>query len=74
MPAYIRPLFCEDKVLRWVALSGDRMTLNRPVIAELFPEDKALHRWLKMAERSARATVDLLAWVRRARARGARIQ
>lgn len=52
VPAYIRPLFCEGKgPFRWVALSGDPediYTTDR-VIAELFPEDKALHRWLKMA-------------------------
>ncbi|MGB0640599.1 MAG: urocanate hydratase [Myxococcota bacterium] len=52
VPAYIRPLFCEGKgPFRWVALSGDPediYTTDR-VIAELFPEDKALHRWLTMA-------------------------
>jgi urocanate hydratase len=52
VPAYIRPLFCEGKgPFRWVALSGDPedIYLTDRVIAELFPEDKALHRWLKMA-------------------------
>jgi len=52
VPAYIRPLFCEGKgPFRWVALSGnpeDIYTTDR-VIGELFPEDAALHRWLKMA-------------------------
>jgi len=52
VPAYIRPLFCEGKgPFRWVALSGDPEDIYETdrVIAELFPEDEALHRWLKMA-------------------------
>ena len=53
VPAYIRPLFCEGKgPFRWVALSGDPNDIYETdrVIAELFPEDKALHRWLRMAK------------------------
>ena len=52
VPAYIRPLFCEGKgPFRWVALSGDPEDIYETdrVIAQLFPEDKSLHRWLKMA-------------------------
>ena len=52
VPAYIRPLFCEGKgPFRWVALSGDPEDIYRTdeAIAELFPEDAHLHRWLKMA-------------------------
>ena len=52
VPAYIRPLFCEGKgPFRWVALSGDPEDIYKTdkVIAELFPEDAALARWLKMA-------------------------
>jgi urocanate hydratase len=52
VPAYIRPLFCEGKgPFRWVALSGDPedIYLTDRVVADLFPEDKRLHRWLKMA-------------------------
>ena len=52
VPAYIRPLFCERKgPFRWVALSGDPDDIYETdrVIAELFPEDKALLHWLKMA-------------------------
>ena len=52
VPAYIRPLFCEGKgPFRWVALSGDPEDIYKTdkVIAELFPEDVALARWLKMA-------------------------
>ncbi len=52
VPAYIRPLFCEGKgPFRWVALSGDPEDIYRTdeAIMELFPNDKHLHRWLKMA-------------------------
>jgi urocanate hydratase len=52
VPAYIRPLFCEGKgPFRWVALSGEREDIYRTdeAIMELFPDDAALHRWLKMA-------------------------
>jgi len=53
VPAYIRPLFAEGKgPFRWVALSGDPADIaatDRAVRA-LFPEDRALHRWLDMAE------------------------
>jgi urocanate hydratase len=53
VPAYIRPLFCEGKgPFRWVALSGDPEDIYRTdeAVAQLFPEDKHLHRWLKMAK------------------------
>jgi len=54
VPAYIRPLFCEGKgPFRWVALSGDPediYTTDRAVL-ELFPEDKALQRWITMAQK-----------------------
>jgi urocanate hydratase len=52
VPAYIRPLFCEGKgPFRWVALSGDPEDIYHTdeAIMELFPRDKHLHRWLKMA-------------------------
>jgi urocanate hydratase len=52
VPAYIRPLFCEGKgPFRWVALSGDPQDIYRTdaAIAELFPEDAHLQRWLKLA-------------------------
>jgi len=52
VPAYIRPLFCEGKgPFRWAALSGDPediFTTDRALL-EMFPEDKALARWLKLA-------------------------
>ena len=53
VPAYIRPLFCEGKgPFRWVALSGDPedIRVTDAVIMELFPEDEAMHRWIKMAQ------------------------
>ena len=52
VPAYIRPLFCEGSgPFRWVALSGDPEDIYRTdeAVMELFPEQDALHRWLKMA-------------------------
>ncbi|RYZ49609.1 MAG: urocanate hydratase, partial [Chitinophagaceae bacterium] len=52
VPAYIRPLFCEGKgPFRWAALSGDPedIVVTDKLIAELFPENASLHRWLKLA-------------------------
>ncbi len=53
VPAYIRPLFCEGKgPFRWAALSGDPhdIEVTDALILELFPENKSLHRWMKMAK------------------------
>jgi urocanate hydratase len=53
VPAYIRPLFCEGKgPFRWVALSGDPndIAVTDQLLAELFPENAGLQRWLKMAK------------------------
>ena len=53
VPAYIRPLFAEGKgPFRWVALSGDPADIAATdrAVAELFPEDRGLHRWLKLAQ------------------------
>lgn len=53
VPAYIRPLFCEGKgPFRFVALSGDEQDIFAcdEKLKELFPENKGLHRWLKMAK------------------------
>ena len=53
VPAYIRPLFCEGKgPFRWAALSGDPEDIYRTdrAIMETFPEDKALVRWIKLAQ------------------------
>jgi urocanate hydratase len=52
VPAYIRPQFCRGRgPFRWAALSGapeDILKTDRKV-KELFPDDRALHRWLDMA-------------------------
>ena len=53
VPAYIRPLFCEGKgPFRWVALSGDPEDIYKTdqKVLEMFPEDEALCRWIKMAQ------------------------
>jgi urocanate hydratase len=52
VPEYIRPLFCEGKgPFRWVALSGDAEDIRKTddLALELFPEDKTLNRWLRLA-------------------------
>lgn len=54
VPAYIRPLFCAGKgPFRWAALSGDPQDIYRTdeLVKELFPEDKALLRWIDMAQK-----------------------
>ena len=52
VPAFIRPLFCEGKgPFRVAALSGDSddiAAIDR-ALAELFPADEALQRWLRLA-------------------------
>jgi urocanate hydratase len=53
VPAYIRPLFCEGKgPFRWAALSGDPndIAVTDEVIAKMFPENKSLQRWLRLAQ------------------------
>lgn len=53
VPAYIRPLFCEGKgPFRWAALSGDPadIAITDEVILNLFPNNKGLIRWMKMAK------------------------
>ncbi len=52
VPAYIRPLFCEGKgPFRWAALSGDPADIaaTDEVIANMFPQNGSLQRWLKLA-------------------------
>lgn len=52
--AYIRPLFCVGKgPFRWVALSGDIKDIQKmdDVVLDLFPEDKALARWINKARK-----------------------
>lgn len=53
VPAYIRPLFCEGKgPFRWAALSGDPadIAVTDEVILSLFPKNKGLNRWMRMAK------------------------
>ncbi len=53
VPEYIRPLFCDGKgPFRWAALSGDPNDIYETdkAVLETFPEDKALARWIKMAQ------------------------
>ncbi len=53
VPAYIRPLFCEGKgPFRWAALSGDPedIRVTDEVMMELFPQNKGMIRWIKMAQ------------------------
>jgi urocanate hydratase len=52
VPKYVRPLFCEGKgPFRWVALSGEAkdIAITDRIVADLFPKDLALARWLKLA-------------------------
>jgi urocanate hydratase len=54
VPLFIRPLFCEGMgPFRWAALSGDPEDLRTTdeAILELFPEDRKLERWIRMAQR-----------------------
>ncbi len=53
VPLFIRPLFCEGKgPFRWAVLSGDPEDLRQTdeAILETFPADRALHRWIRMAQ------------------------
>src|ERR1700731_3980606 len=53
VPAYIRPLFCEGKgPFRWAALSGDPddIAATDRAILDLFPQNEALARWIRLAE------------------------
>ncbi|MEZ4747228.1 MAG: urocanate hydratase [Calditrichia bacterium] len=57
VPAYIRNLFCVGKgPFRWAALSGDPEDIYRTdaLVKELFPEDKALLRWIDMAQKKVK--------------------
>jgi len=53
VPAFVRPMFCEGKgPFRWAALSGDPEDILKTdrAVAELFPANERLQRWLRMAE------------------------
>ena len=52
VPAFVRPMFCEGKgPFRWAALSGDPADIatTDAAVAELFPENERLQRWLQLA-------------------------
>jgi len=52
VPLFVRPLFCTGKgPFRWAVLSGDPADLaaTDEAVLELFPEDRALARWIRMA-------------------------
>ena len=54
VPLFIRPLFCEGKgPFRWAALSGDPndIYVTDEEMLNLFPGDKALQRWIRMAQK-----------------------
>ncbi|MDQ6800422.1 MAG: urocanate hydratase [Acidobacteriota bacterium] len=54
VPLFIRPLFCEGKgPFRWAALSGDPndIYVTDEELLTLFPNDKPLHRWIRMAQK-----------------------
>ena len=53
VPAFIRPLFCRGSgPFRWAALSGNPADIaaTDKAIVELFPEDEALARWIRLAQ------------------------
>jgi urocanate hydratase len=53
VPLFIRPQFCEGRgPFRWVALSGDPQDIlaTDRAILELFPADRGLARWIRLAE------------------------
>jgi urocanate hydratase len=53
VPAFVRPMFCEGKgPFRWAALSGDPEDILKTdrAVAELFPGNERLQRWLRMAQ------------------------
>ena len=57
VPEYIRPLFCEGRgPFRWVALSGSPEDIRKTdnLALELFPDDRVLSRWLKLASERVR--------------------
>ena len=53
VPEFIRPLFCDGKgPFRWAALSGDPDDIYETdkAVKETFPENKALCKWIDMAQ------------------------
>jgi urocanate hydratase len=57
VPAFLRPLFCEGRgPFRWAALSGEASEIYRTdkLVAEMFPHDEILCRWIQLAEKRVR--------------------
>lgn len=51
--AYIRPLFCVGRgPFRWIAVTGNTEDITRTdeLVLELFPENKVLTNWIRLAE------------------------
>jgi urocanate hydratase len=54
VPAYIRPMFCLGRgPFRWLALTGnpDDILKTDKAAVKMFPEDKVLTNWIKLAEK-----------------------
>jgi urocanate hydratase len=52
--AYIRPMFCVGRgPFRWIALTGnpDDILKTDKIVIEMFPKDKVLTNWIKLAEK-----------------------
>ncbi len=57
VPEFIRTLFTEGKgPFRWVALSGNPEDIYKTdeKVLELFPEDKHLEKWIKLAQKKVK--------------------
>ncbi len=55
VPAYIRPMLCVGRgPFRWLALSGnpDDILKTDKAVVEMFPENKTLCNWIKLAEKN----------------------
>ena len=54
VPAYVRPMLCVGRgPFRWLALSGEPNDILKTdkLVTNLFPEDKVLSNWIKLAEK-----------------------
>lgn len=54
VPAYVRPMLCVGRgPFRWLALSGnpDDILKTDKLVIEMFPGDKTLCNWIKLAEK-----------------------
>ena len=54
VPAYVRPMLCVGRgPFRWLALSGnpDDILKTDKVVIEMFPENKTLCNWIRLAEK-----------------------